>query len=90
GSLNPNDRVLFAARPDANIDVFDTFFYGRVTTIPIRDPIVGPIRVATNPITFQRILIGVTANGIVVVRLPSIANVFPSPSRPLLGVTGSR
>ncbi|MBI1723740.1 MAG: hypothetical protein HYR48_07520 [Gemmatimonadetes bacterium] len=98
GSLNPNDRVLFAARPDANIDVFDTFFYGRVTDttvtastipIPIRDPIVGPIRVATNPVTGQRILVGVTANGIVTVRLPSISNAFPAPRRLTAG-RGSR
>src|SRR6266576_1426307 len=27
GSGNPNDRIAFSARPDGNIDVWDTFFY---------------------------------------------------------------
>ncbi|MDP3773785.1 MAG: hypothetical protein Q8Q85_05905, partial [Gemmatimonadales bacterium] len=89
GAGNPDNRLVFTARPDANIEVFDTWFYGNVSTIPIRDPIVGPIRVATNPITGQRILVGVTANGIVTVRLPSISNIFPAPP-PLRAATGSR
>ena len=84
GSLNPNDRVLFAARPDANIDVFDTYFYGRVATIPIRDPIIGPVRVATNG-SGQRILVGVTATGIVVLRLPAVTNLFPIRQQPVVG-----
>ncbi|MEK6769933.1 MAG: hypothetical protein AABY85_13240, partial [Gemmatimonadota bacterium] len=88
GAGNPDNRLVFTARPDANIEVFDTYFYGNVSTIPIRDPIVGPIRVATN-LSGQRILIGVTVNGIVVVRLPSISNIFPAPP-PLRAATGSR
>jgi hypothetical protein len=59
-----------------------------VSTIPIRDPIVGPIRVATNG-SGQRILVGVTANGIVIVRLPNLVNPFPAP-RPLTAVRGAR
>jgi hypothetical protein len=84
GSLNPNDRLVFAARPDANIDVFDTYFYGRVATIPIRDPIIGPVRVATNG-SGQRILVGVTATGIVVLRLPAVTNLFPIRQQPVVG-----
>ncbi len=76
GVGSPNNRLLFAARPDANIEVFDTYFYAVVATIPTRDPIIGPIRVATNG-SGQRILVGVTANGIVIVRVPNLTNPFP-------------
>ncbi|MBI4542483.1 MAG: hypothetical protein HY705_05590 [Gemmatimonadetes bacterium] len=76
GTADPNDRLIYAARPDAGIDVFDTFFYGLVTTIPVRDPIIGPLRVAKNA-SGQQLLIGTTASGIVIVRLPSTVNIFP-------------
>lgn len=76
GSLDPDDRLVFLASQDPEIDVFDTFFFGKVATIPIRDPIIGPLRVAKLP-TNEQILIGVTAKGIVTVRLPSISNTFP-------------
>src|SRR5437879_13227803 len=46
GSGSPNDRLLFVARFDANIDVFDTYFGYQVGTISIRHPIIGPLRVA--------------------------------------------
>lgn len=85
GAGNPNDRILFAARPDGNIDIFDTFFYGRVTdasgnaiTIPVRDPIIGPLRVAKDLLGNQ-FLFGITARGLVMVRLPTITNPFPAP-----------
>jgi hypothetical protein len=73
--LSPNDRIMFAARPDATIDAMDTFFYGRVASIAVRDPITGPLRVAKLP-TGEQILVGATARGIVTVRLPAITNVY--------------
>ena len=76
GAGNPNNRILFAARPDANIDVFDTFFYGVIGSIPIRDPIIGPLRVARDAAGNQ-LLFGITARGLVMVRLPNIANPYP-------------
>ncbi len=76
GGGNPNDRVLFAARPDGNIDVFDTFFYGVIGSIPVRDPIIGPLRVARDALGNQ-FLFGITARGLVTVRLPTIVNPFP-------------
>jgi hypothetical protein len=83
GGLNKNDRLVFAARPDASIDVFDTYWYSEVAKIPIRDTIIGPIRVASNGVTL--ILVGVTSRGVVVVRLPNFTNPFPvAPMRPLL------
>ncbi len=72
GTLNKNDRLVFAARPDAFIDVYDTYWYNEVTTIPIRDTIIGPIRVAS--IADTLVLVGVTSRGLVVVRLPAIVN----------------
>ena len=70
------NRVMFIARPDGNIDVFDTFFYGKIASIPIRDPIIGPLRVAKDALGNQ-LLFGVTTTGLVMVQLPSIPNPFP-------------
>jgi hypothetical protein len=75
--LDPNDRLLFAAGPGPDIDVFDTFFYGQVATIPIRDPVTGPLRGGQLP-TGEQILVGATASGVVIVTLPPITNIFPS------------
>jgi hypothetical protein len=84
GTGSPNDRILFAARPDGNIDIFDTFFYGRITdatgnaiTIPVRDPIIGPMRVSKD-LAGNQFLFGITARGLVMVRLPPITNLFPA------------
>jgi len=86
GGTNPNNRLLFAARPDAKIDVFDTFDGGQLLvggqpfSIPIRDPIIGPFRVALDATGTGQLLFGITANGLVMVRLPSPTN--PNPSAP--------
>jgi hypothetical protein len=73
--VSPNDRIVFAASAQAAIDVYDTYFYAKVTSIPIRDPITGPLRVAKLP-SGEQILVGVTERGVVTVRLPAIANPF--------------
>jgi hypothetical protein len=78
GTGNPNDRIAFSARPDGNIDVWDTFFYGLVGGIVVRDPIIGPMRVARNRANTRQWLFGVTINGVVMVELPVITNPFPS------------
>ena len=86
GGTNPNNRLLFAARPDAKIDVFDTFDGGQLLvggqpfSIPIRDPIIGPFRVALDATGTGQLLFGITANGLVMVRLPSPTN--PNPAAP--------
>ena len=76
GTGNPNDRLLFSARPDGNIDVWDTFFYGAVSAIPVRDAIIGPLRVSRDA-GGNQLLFGVTARGVVVVQLPPVLNPFP-------------
>ena len=78
GTGNPNDRIAFSARPDGNIDVWDTFFYGLIGGIVVRDPIIGPLRVARNRANTRQWLFGVTINGVVMVQLPVITNPFPS------------
>jgi hypothetical protein len=78
GTGNPNDRIAFSARPDGNIDVWDTFFYGRIGGIVVRDPIIGPLRVARNAANTRQWLFGITAAGVVMVELPVITNPFPS------------
>jgi len=79
GTGNPNDRIAFSARSDGNIDVWDTFFFSQVGTIVVRDPIIGPLRVARNKANTRQWLFGVTSAGIVMVELPVITNPLPSP-----------
>lgn len=77
GTGAPNSRLVYTARPDPNIEVFDTYWFGSVAAIPVRDPIIGPVRLALN-LLGQQVLVGVTANGVVVVPLPTaISNPFP-------------
>jgi hypothetical protein len=78
GTGNPNDRIAFSARADGNIDVWDTFFFGQVGTIVVRDPIIGPLRVARNQANTRQWLFGVTPNGVVMIELPVINNPFPT------------
>jgi hypothetical protein len=78
GTRDSTDRVAFAARPDASIDVFDTFFYGKIGSIPVRDAIIGPLRVARD-VSGAQLLFGITARGLVMVRLPVIPNPNPAP-----------
>jgi hypothetical protein len=78
GTGDPNDRIVYAAAGDPVIEVFDTYFHEAVATIPIRDPIIGPLRVAEQA-SGTPILVGVTAAGVVVVELPIITNPFLGP-----------
>lgn len=80
GSGDPSNRMVFVAQETADIEIYDTWFYGVVGTIPIRDPITGPLRVGRLP-TGEQLIVGVTDEGIVTVSLPAITNPFPSPTR---------
>ena len=83
-----NTRYLFAARPDANIDVFDTFDGSQFQpggvpfTIPIRDPIIGPFRVARDATNTRQFLFGITAAGLVMVDVPLAQLINPNPAPP--------
>ena len=88
GGTDKNNRFLFAARPDASIDVFDTFdgsqflSGGQPFSIPIRDPIIGPFRVARDATGTRQFLFGITANGLVMVDVPLAQLVNPNPVPP--------
>ena len=76
GAGNQNDRVIFAAQPDGTISVFDTFHGTQIGAIPLRDPIIGPLRVAKD-LSGNQLLFGITARGLVMVGIPVIANPLP-------------
>ncbi|HKV71339.1 MAG TPA: hypothetical protein VJN62_08830 [Gemmatimonadales bacterium] len=76
GAGNQNDRVIFAAQPDGSVSVFDTFHGGQIGSLPLRDPIIGPLRVAKGP-TGNQLLFGITARGLVMVNIPVITNPLP-------------
>jgi hypothetical protein len=63
-------RLLFAGSSEPVIEIFDSYFYKRITTVPIRDPIIGPIKAALRPATGQIVLVGTTRGGVVIVTLP--------------------
>jgi len=77
GSGNINERMVFTASPDTSIRVFDTFFFNQQKKIAIRDPIIGPLRVAFDATSGQQYLFGITTRGLVVVSLPTITNINP-------------
>jgi hypothetical protein len=66
-----NTRLLFAASSEPQIDIFDTHCYQRVSSIPIRDPIIGPIKAAFRTSTGQLVLVAATARGVVIAQLPN-------------------
>jgi len=77
GSGNLSERMVFAASPDTSILAFDTYFFNQQRKISIRDPIIGPLRVAFDATSGQQYLFGITARGLVVVSLPTITNINP-------------
>ena len=80
GGTDKTQRLLFSANPNGNIDVFDTFFGDFLGSIPVRDPVIGPLRVARD-VGGNQLLFGVTATGLLVLQLPPIANPLPVPPR---------
>jgi hypothetical protein len=62
-------RLAFVASSEPVIDVFDTWCYRRIAAVPIRDPIVGPVRATIRP-NGQIVLVGATQRGVTVVALP--------------------
>jgi hypothetical protein len=62
-------RLAFIASSEPVIDVFDTYCYRKIAAIPIRDPIIGPVRATIRP-NGQLVLVGATIRGVTVVALP--------------------
>jgi hypothetical protein len=64
-------RLVFAASAEPVIEIFDSYCYKRVATVPIREPIIGPIKAALRPSTGQLVIVGATKGGVVIVTLPN-------------------
>ncbi len=67
---------VFAASTQPIIEVYENHYYQRVTTIPVKSPIIGPIKASLRP-SGQIILVGATAQGVVIVTLPNTYNSCP-------------
>src|SRR5688572_28790232 len=65
-----SSRLVFAASAEPVIEIFDSYCYKRVSSVPIRDPIIGPIKAALRPSSGQIVLVGATQGGVVIVTLP--------------------
>ncbi len=65
-----NTRLAFAASSEPLMEIYDTNCYLRVGTIPIKDPIIGPITAALRP-SGELVLVGATARGVVIAQLPN-------------------
>lgn len=63
-------RLVFAASAEPVIEVFDSYCYKRMGSVPIRDPIIGPIKAAVRNETGQIVIVGTTKGGVVIVTLP--------------------
>lgn len=66
-----NTRLAFAASSEPLIEIYDTNCYLKVGSIPIKDPIIGPIKAAYQVATGQLVLVGATARGVVIAQLPN-------------------
>ncbi|HEY8312329.1 MAG TPA: hypothetical protein VIG47_17305, partial [Gemmatimonadaceae bacterium] len=63
----------FAASTEPSIEVYENHHFQRIAVIPIKNPIIGPIKSALRQPGGQLILVGATAKGVVIVNVdPSI------------------
>lgn len=60
----------FAASSEPVIEIYENRSYARVNVVPVRDPIIGPIKAALRP-NGEIVLVGATVRGVVIVTLPS-------------------
>lgn len=65
-----SSRLAFVASNEPVIDIFDTFCFKKVASVPIRDPIIGPVRASVRP-NGQIVLVGATIRGVTLVALPN-------------------
>jgi len=64
-----NTRLAFVASNQPVIDIFDTYCFKKVASVPIRDPIIGPVRASVR-VNGQIVLVGATVRGVTLVALP--------------------
>jgi hypothetical protein len=67
----------FAASTEPVIEVYENHHYARVTTIPVRDPIIGPIKAAKRALSGDIMLVGATARGVVMVTVADTYTTCP-------------
>jgi hypothetical protein len=67
GSVMPTERLAFSASLQPEIEVYDTWEYRRVGCVPVRDPVIGPIKASVRG--GQVVLVGATARGVIIVAL---------------------
>jgi hypothetical protein len=59
----------FAASTEPSIEVYENNHFKRIAVIPIKNPIIGPIKSAVRQPSGQLILVGATAKGVVIVNV---------------------
>jgi hypothetical protein len=64
-------RLAFAASSEPLIEIYDTRCYQRIATIPVKAPIVGPLKAAFRNSTGELVIVGATAQGVVIATLPN-------------------
>lgn len=69
-SVPRSNCYSFAASSEPVIEIYENRSYARVNVVPIRDPIIGPIKSALRP-NGEIVLVGATVRGVVIVTLPS-------------------
>jgi hypothetical protein len=69
-SVPRSNCYSFAASTEPVIEIYENRSYARVNIVPIRDPIIGPIKSALRP-NGEIVLVGATVRGVVIVTLPS-------------------
>jgi hypothetical protein len=62
--------LSFTASSEPLIEIYENRSYARVNVVPVRDPIIGPIKAALRP-NGEIVLVGATVRGVVIVTLPS-------------------
>jgi hypothetical protein len=63
-------RLAFVASSEPVIDIYDSWCFKRVASVPIRDPIIGPVR-ASQRSDGAIVLVGATIRGVTLVELPN-------------------
>ncbi|MDQ2890031.1 MAG: hypothetical protein M3R65_05685 [Gemmatimonadota bacterium] len=59
----------FAASTEPSIEVYENNHFRRIAVIPIKNPIIGPIKSAVRQPSGQLILVGATSKGVVIVNV---------------------
>lgn len=63
-------RLAFVASSEPVIDIYDTWCFSKIASVPIRDPIIGPVR-ASQRSDGAIVLVGATLRGVTLVELPN-------------------